>query len=73
MFKRLNLCGNDIKPRAKPHPVDPDQQGGVGWLAYDWDDFASREVGAFTQPPVQRQRYVYVCPRCFWTLGDPLR
>jgi hypothetical protein len=18
-------------------------------------------------------RYVYVCPRCFWTLGDPLR
>jgi len=18
-------------------------------------------------------RYAYVCPRCFWTLGDPLR
>ena len=73
MFKRLSLelGGSNIKRQAEPHFVDPDQP--EAWIAYDWEDLASREVGAFTQPPVQRQRYVYVCPRCFWTLGDPLR
>jgi hypothetical protein len=73
MFKRLNLSGIDIVRKAEPHVVDPDQQGGVGWISYDWDDFEGRVETAFTRPPVQRPRYVYVCPRCFWTLGDPLR
>jgi hypothetical protein len=72
MFKRLSLHGTDVKRQAEPHLTDPGDP--YSWLAFDWNDLAKPDaVTAFTQPPVQRQRYVYVCPKCFWTLGDPLR
>jgi hypothetical protein len=70
MFKRLNLCGNDIVRTAEPRVVDPDQQGGVGWISYDWDDLASREGTAFRRLSIKRSPGGR---RTLWRRGDPLR
>ena len=48
LSSRLSLHGTDItRQQAQIHPVDPDQKGGIGWLAGDWDDFADLATPTF--------------------------
>ena len=75
MFRRLHLSGNDIVRQAEPRCMDGEPGS---WVVMDYenivgDQYPRTSNAAFTQQPVQRPRQQFVCPRCFWTVGDPLR
>ena len=67
MFKRLKLYGTDVKQQAEIHPVDPDQKGGIGWLAGDRDDFVELATPTFRRLPIKRSPGGR---RVLWRRGD---
>ncbi|MGO9236678.1 MAG: hypothetical protein ACLP4V_22360 [Methylocella sp.] len=68
MFKRLSLHGTDItRQQAEIHPVDPDQKGGVGLLAGDWEDWADLATPTFHRLPIKRS---IGGRRTLWRRGD---
>ncbi len=72
MFSRLHLSGNDIVRKAEPSFMDGERGS---WITLDYEDIVGPQYprtsnATSTRLPVQHSRYV--CPRCFWVLGDPV-